>query len=805
MAKVVLKFNQSSEKGFNLDDGDIVSLNSLAQATPDASGINYGSIANTGSIELIDYNGNIAGMIESGELPDSDVGVDIFFNGNKIQSHVTTDSSYDENSKTLNINLSNIIKDLSVRKFSGYNYPNKTKTAYDLLYCVMNEFYGRTLDEESEFKPMLSDTIFYNGISLDDTIYNYLKYIVIKYPVIEPNQTFEAVINHICTLAQIQLFVDNSGRFKFVSLRPVAKIDKLIHIPLSSVASDIKKDIFVKNKYNEVEINETKVNDTTEANELCYTWASKEHVLGTDFKQIEEPDVKSDYYHDVGLGTEPTDVYRYSNITLTYYEVEISFDKNSNNNLTEIKDVYDGVNYNGEPYIRYSVDYLHETGTMKFVYNESTNYASMFIPNYTKSETGSGPIATYGEFKIFYPNNPYGSLTSYGTDSTNLKTVEVIYTDKYTAKIRVLVGYTKGVAVVGRYINTGGHFFFGNSDWAIAERYTPLEVNINFYGVKRKITFEEISSKSASLEEKKIAVNIPSNMLLQTTTLRNSKKIADVIKENILLDYTNGVRTAKVTVVPVDYYDSNGDKVINGESGELIKIGDIVEVEGQKNKNNELLKWRVTGSNFKYDGEPLQELELMELILFRDSRLIYYPTVTGLAYLVRASNTDISGKIVLGGQYDDGQNGLMDVVSIEQDGFAGCKNITEVVINKPINTPFTGAFAGSGVTKITFKTAPYGGTGDSVCDSCYNLTHAYLLGDLYGIGYNAFYDCTALKEVYIAKSVQHISQNAFYNCTSLTDVYYEGSEEDWENMSFKSVTGNDLLYNANFHFNYPVQ
>lgn len=801
MAKVVLKFNPDGEKSFNLDDNDIVKLDSLSQSTPDASGINYGCIANTGSVSIIDYNGNIANMIESGELPVSNMGVDVFFNENKIQSHITTDSSYDENTKTLNISLSNTIKDLYTRIFSGYKYPNIYKTAYDLLYIIMNEWFGKTLNEYSEFKPMLAEKIFYNGISTYTTIDSYLNSIRIQYPVIEPNQTFATVINQICELAQIQMFIDNSGNFKFISGRPVENIENIIHIPLRNISSDFRKDVFLKNNFNTVEINETVVNDITETNELCYSWKNSEHE--TEYTTTTDSDVKADYFNDVGFGTRPTDVYRYSNITLDYYEFTVNFDKKSNNNLNEIMEVYDGVNYEDEPYIQYSVDYLHETGKMSFEYNTSSDYASMFTPNYTKSETGTSTLATYGDFEISYPNNPYGSLVSSRTDQTNLKTVEVTYDGKYSATIKILVGITKGVAVLGRYTDNGDYYFLGNSDWAIAERYKPLEVTVNFYGIKRKITFEETSSNISDTEGNKIAVSIPLNKLLQTRTLFKTSKLSDVISNNILLDYANGVKTAKLTVVTVDYYDSNGNKVLNKDAGELIQVGDIVEVEGQKNKNGELIKWRVTGSNFKYDGEPLQELELMELVFAKDGRLYYSLNASGKAYQVQADNDEISGDLILGGQYDDGTNGLMDVASVTSSGFYNCKNIKNVLIKDNIGVVFDKAFAYSGITQLIINTEVDSYASAQAFMECTSLEKVYLLGKCYSITDYCFDGCSNLSEMYIGKNLTFIGNYALINCPNLQDIYYEGTEEDW-NKIFIYDSNNSVLDNVTIHYNSKV-
>ena len=53
--------------------------------------------------------------------------------------------------------------------------------------------------------------------------------------------------------------------------------------------------------------------------------------------------------------------------------------------------------------------------------------------------------------------------------------------------------------------------------------------------------------------------------------------------KNILNDYKDGIINAKLTVICGDYYDINGNKVIDWQKGEVLQVGDIVRVD----KDNE--------------------------------------------------------------------------------------------------------------------------------------------------------------------------------------------------------------------------
>ena len=166
MAKVVLKFetNDANGKKLEIDDGSIVSLNSLSQSSSDSSSINYGCIANTGSMTIVDFNGNIAKQIKDGTIPSSNVDVDLYVNNNKIQSHITTDSTY-ENTNEFNVSVTNRIADWDILKYNGYIYRDKSATLYEILADVFSVV-SDSLDDA------LSETIIYTYlISNERTVF----------------------------------------------------------------------------------------------------------------------------------------------------------------------------------------------------------------------------------------------------------------------------------------------------------------------------------------------------------------------------------------------------------------------------------------------------------------------------------------------------------------------------------------------------------------------------------------------------------------------------------------------------------
>lgn len=84
--------------------------------------------------------------------------------------------------------------------------------------------------------------------------------------------------------------------------------------------------------------------------------------------------------------------------------------------------------------------------------------------------------------------------------------------------------------------------------------------------------------------------------------------------------YSNGVKRAKITIVPSTYYYTDGTLAIDWSNGEIPEVGQMVRVlnkEGEsylKDKNSNDTIFRVVGRKLRYEGQFFVDLELQEII-----------------------------------------------------------------------------------------------------------------------------------------------------------------------------------------------
>ena len=237
-------------------------VESLSQSTAQNNQINYGVIANSGNVEVLDTNGKIKDLVLNGTLPISNMPVQIVCNGKQIQSHISVDSDYDNNSKTLTIEFTNDLSNWDSLQYKGYAYPKKSENAYNMLLDVFASI-GK---QPAEVDEMLSTKIVFAG--QEGTIKEYLQSITIPYPYL-PKASIRETIDKFCTLAQLQVFKTDDDKIKFISARPVATTEEKetpIFVDKSSIFGNFTRAILLKNKYDAVEMAEKKINDIIDFN-----------------------------------------------------------------------------------------------------------------------------------------------------------------------------------------------------------------------------------------------------------------------------------------------------------------------------------------------------------------------------------------------------------------------------------------------------------------------------------------------------------------------------------------------------------
>lgn len=683
---------------FDLDRGWIDSVESLSQTTSDPSSIQYGVLANSGSANLRDIDGELKDLIVDEVIPNSNVPVELFVNGNKVQCHITTDSDYVEEDKMLKLNLENRLKFLDTLKFQGapyqeyqsaysllsyilsglgyisddfaswekyqnadeftdasgstlriqstdnwaiigipltvdrskkykisFKYINGTdynaRTGYSGIACqilnslptnsdcstisdntiqLINSDWGVEHNVEFEFTPStnLVYLVFNLGyiapnqeISLDifdfsindkpttdvtsreivygkensfGTIKQYLESISVEHAYLEKS-SFREALEKICSLAQLELIMDENDHIKLVGGRPIAsrwELSDAIKLPKSHLISNVQKSIVLKNKYDAIDIDEQNgyfkmENNIGNANSITY-YDAQQNIKG-----------------ELILIDKTADIPEYYNYTST--------------TITPVVTSIDPKTY-GEITLTFDFDEI-------YIKNAKLEFSPTY---YVKKESGGNwETLTMPKFVITIPKP-----SSRPSDMEPISTTYP-YTPRY---------YTEQIIDNKKIIIHISSWIYGQVD--LDRGYKTIALSSATYNlIADTLTFDTISANTPNVETSTYVASLGSSEIQQVGTTRNigGENMTSEIKKNVLSDYANGVSNATVDTFCGDFYNANGDKIIDWSKGEIIRPYDIVYFEGDTNADGSQRYWRVTGRHFKYSGSPTVSLELQEI------------------------------------------------------------------------------------------------------------------------------------------------------------------------------------------------
>ena len=143
------------------------------------------------------------------------------------------------------------------------------------------------------------------------------------------------------------------------------------------------------------------------------------------------------------------------------------------------------------------------------------------------------------------------------------------------------------------------------------------------------------------------------------------------------------------------------------------------------------------------------------------------------------------------------------LTSIGKYVFDGCKSLTSISIPYGVTTIDYETF--SGCSSLTNVTIPNSVTEikSEAFKFCDSLKHVIIPDSITEIKDSAFYSCDDLSCLFLPKSVKLIDPKAFENCDKLTDIYYEGSEEEWNKITFYSNNNQTINFkNATKNYNF---
>lgn len=542
----------------------VVSRNSLEQLSTqsqymvDNSTLDYGVVANSGTITIYDTNYFLKNKIEDGTLPVSNAPAIIELNGKQLQSHIISDSDYNTSEQILTLTLNNPLSEYENIPFEGIEYRGKPDTLYNTVNSLLNKY----------------------NISIDNTVKSFMESLTIEYPYMESSD-LRTALEKICRVCRCGIAVKDDGTVYMFNARPkLTAFDNVYNIPKSYMISNLNSNIIKKNKYYPV-INYKKPLIKTETGANIYT----DSFVPTGYEDNSNNQENSATASD---GMALTDIYAYVKSYYAYINFQVP--KKSKYGLKKVTKVYgsvDGEDKNTN--INYSVTYTLKSGVAtpkdtNFNLNEFT------FSNPTSEIEETGTIVDYGaEIKYIY-TLVFSVTASAGQNKTSIVVIE--YDDYYKVSTTMLVG-----------LKTIGANGFGDGEY---KEYVPKTVNFTIYGDTYEIDFENLYTTESNNTGDKKSITLDGSELVQSTAKINGQDLPTYLQTSIAEDYSNGISTANVDIFTGDY----GGKV--WENGDVAQIGEVVYFDDDTKIDGSQRYWKITGRNYKQDGSPSISLELQE-------------------------------------------------------------------------------------------------------------------------------------------------------------------------------------------------
>lgn len=244
-APIGITYIENVEIEIPMDKYWIDEFETQTQKTSDGEAIQYGVLANTGSITLRDKNKTLVEYSKMGYLGMYLFELNLFINNKIVQSHISNSAPYFTDNSTMKFELTN-----DIVKFQDKYYNEGFSSGYNVYEIIGDIFSDYEFDVE--YADMLAWTPDGN-VSTD--VGSYLSYFEVP-----SQETFDIegsvleVTNKICNAFGLQVYFDDSGsKLIFTSARPrMASNEIIINVPYQKQYSDFDYSILTVNRYDRV-------------------------------------------------------------------------------------------------------------------------------------------------------------------------------------------------------------------------------------------------------------------------------------------------------------------------------------------------------------------------------------------------------------------------------------------------------------------------------------------------------------------------------------------------------------------------
>ena len=543
MANIQLKIKKVDGEYLTLGKQWIDNLELLSQSSSDASSIQYGIVGGSGNVTISDINNSLRSSIEKKDIQDGETQVKVFINNNEIGDFLIDSPQYYNSGMILTsqlISSMDLLKRININKFTTLGEEGVAISLYNLIESyISNSNFSDVLNisKEDFLSNLTKNYVILSDTSIKSSIKDYLQNINISdgSAYIEKIPFFD-FLQRIAEATQLSLIDETNGMVCFISQRPIFissgdYVDNLIKIPNYMTITNLKYDIFKKNKIKTISFNNNEIKtdyiDVTNAS-ISLRNANDELDLSNldSFQTFED---SSGYY--IGFF-----------YTVNGQNIIEPRSKKANKIVIFMK--------TGSLIQQFGYDFIEKANVDKSSYNFQENKGVYVLSD----------LSTRNSFVI-----AICIRVAESSSSSLLETLSEFKLNIFPLSITE--------------INTQKIFSQSNTD-----------------GIQYSYQYDnEYLSTSLSITESS-----------------TSKSLYTYIFENILSDYKDGISSASIEVFCGNYYDSNGNKAIDWDKGEILKVGDIIYINKDLYPDGTQRYWKITGRRFKYSGAPTLSLELQE-------------------------------------------------------------------------------------------------------------------------------------------------------------------------------------------------
>lgn len=245
MANIKVRLKKTDGEWLELGKRYISDLSSLSQSTSDPSSIQYGVLANSGSITINDIDGRLAQCVENGEIVSSGLEIEIYSKDTLIQKHILQDADYDKHEKTLTLQLTDEMEKMSKVSLTPISTDENGMTLDEMFYRVL----GRAGVSYSDIDRLYYKKI-YNNETGNETLLERLRRVSLPY-FYNKQSTLGDFLSKVCETCKLN-FHQIDGEYVFTTGRPEKFLPSTIVIPRKCLISPPTEQMFLKNSIGKV-------------------------------------------------------------------------------------------------------------------------------------------------------------------------------------------------------------------------------------------------------------------------------------------------------------------------------------------------------------------------------------------------------------------------------------------------------------------------------------------------------------------------------------------------------------------------